>query len=39
MEDAQTGRSVAFRTMRELADLLRTTSVKTVRKRSRGPIV
>jgi hypothetical protein len=32
LEDAQTGRSVTFRTIRELTDLLRTASVKPARK-------
>jgi len=35
LEDAQTGRSVTFRTIRELTGLLRTTSVQAARKRRR----
>lgn len=35
LEDAQTGRAVTFRTIRELTDLLRTTSVQAARKRRR----
>ena len=35
LEDAQTGRSVTFRTTRELTALLRTTSVQAARKRRR----
>ena len=35
LEDAQTGRSVTFRTIRELTALLRTTSVQAARKRRR----
>jgi hypothetical protein len=37
LEDAQTGRSVSFRTLRELAVLLRTTSVQAAR-RKRQPV-
>jgi len=36
LEDAQTGRSVAFRSIRELADLLRMTSVQKVQKLNRS---
>ena len=35
LEDAQTGRSVTFRTIRELTNLLRTFSVRAARKRRR----
>ena len=35
LEDAQTGRSVTFRAIRELADLLRTASVQAAGKRRR----
>jgi hypothetical protein len=35
LEDAQTGGSVAFHTLRELTDLLRTTSVQAASKRRR----
>ena len=51
LEDAQSGRSSTFRTLRELTDLLRTTSAQARRKlsvqaarsgrgtRKRGPVV
>ena len=35
LEDAQSGRSVAFHTVRELTRLLRTPSVRAARKRGR----
>jgi len=35
LEDAQSGRSVTFHTIRELVALLRTTSVQTARRRRR----